>query len=290
MSKGRQIRICAALCALAALLTGARAEETRQDFPDNSRFTVQRFQDQEGMGAITATALGQDAQGFLWVGTQTGLYRYDGTRAKKMLEVESIIGHYVVDLLIAPDGTPWFAGTRGIAFYKDGQFQKLEIPASAMPLLNGVQVFAVDRKGTVYALMYKRGLLVIDPKNPDKPEMIAQGLGAWETPEGIVRALDDSIWFTAGRKLVQLSAGARKVAVQPGIHLPNERVVALQFDGIGMLWLRTATRLAHVDRRERRLIFAEEVAGEANEEEGKPSVDSEGRLLVPSSSGLNWQQ
>jgi len=71
MSKGRQIRICAALCALAALLTGARAEETRQDFPDNPRFTVQRFQDQEGMGAITATALGQDAQGFLWIGTQT---------------------------------------------------------------------------------------------------------------------------------------------------------------------------------------------------------------------------
>ena len=83
------------------------------------------------MGAVTSTALGQDAQGFLWIGTQTGLYRYDGTRAKKMPDVESMIGHYVVDLLIAPDGTPWFAGTRGIAFYKDGQFQKLEIPASS---------------------------------------------------------------------------------------------------------------------------------------------------------------
>ncbi|HXJ13959.1 MAG TPA: diguanylate cyclase [Candidatus Limnocylindrales bacterium] len=242
------------------------------------------------MGAVTTTALGQDAQGFLWIGTQTGLYRYDGTRAKKMPEVESIIGHYVVDLLIAPDGTPWFAGTRGIAFYKEGQFQKLEIPASSMPLLNGVQVFAVDRQGIVYALMYKRGLLILDPKNPGKTETIAQTLSSWETPEGIVRALDDSIWFTAGRKLVQLSAATRKVAVQPGIHLPNERVVALQFDGIGMLWLRTATGLARVDTREHKLEFAEEVAGEANDEEGKPSVDAEGKLLVPSSSGLYWQQ
>jgi len=290
MSKGRQIRICAALCALAALLTGARAEETRQDFPDNPRFTVQRFQDQEGMGAITATALGQDAQGFLWIGTQTGLYRYDGTRAKKMPEVESIIGHYVVDLLIAPDGTPWFAGTRGIAFYKDGQFQKLEIPASSMPLLNGVQIFAVDSRGIVYALTYKRGLLKLDPKNPGKTETIAQGLGNWETPEGIVRSVDDSIWFTAGRKLVHLNAGSRQMEVEPGIRLPNERVVALQFDGIGMLWLRTATRLARVDLRDRKLIFEEEVAGEANEEEGKPSVDAEGKLLVPSSAGLYWQQ
>jgi diguanylate cyclase (GGDEF)-like protein len=271
-------------------VTGVRGEEARSDFPDNPRFTVQRFEDQEGMGAVTTTALGQDAQGFLWIGTQTGLYRYDGTRAKKMPEVEGIIGHYVVDLLIAPDGTPWFAGTRGIAFYKDGQFQKLEIPPSSMPLLNGVQVFAVDSKGVVYALMYKRGLLILDPKNPGKTETIAQGLGTWEMPEGIVRAVDDSIWFSAGRRLVHLNAESRKIVVEPGIRLPNERVVALQFDGIGMLWLRTATRLARVDTREHKLTFAAEVVGEANEEEGKPSVDAEGKLLVPSSSGLYWQQ
>src|SRR5258708_2521554 len=290
MSKGRQIRICAALCALAALPAGARAAEKRQGFPENPRFTVQRVQDQEGMGAITANALGQKAQGFLWIGTQTGLYRYDGTRAKKMPEVESIIGHYVVDLLIAPDGTPWFAGTRGIAFYKDGQFQKLEIPASSMPLLNGVQIFAVDGRGIVYALTYKRGLLKLDPKNPGKTETIAQGLSNWDTPEGIVRSVDDSIWLTAGRSLVDLNAGSRQMEVESGIRLPNERVVALQFDGIGMLWLRTATRLARVDLRDRKLIFEEEVAGEANEEEGKPSVDAEGKLLVPRSAGLYWQQ
>src|SRR5260370_12541309 len=78
--------------------------------------------------------------------------------------------------------------------------------------------------------------------------------------------------------------------VEPGIRLPNERVVALQFDGIGMLWLRTATQLARVDLRDRKLLFEEGVAGEANEEEGKPSLDAEGKLLVPSSAGLYWQQ
>src|SRR5260370_8019583 len=109
MSKGRQIRICAALCALAALPTGARAEETRQDFPENPRFTVQRFQDQEGMGAITATALGQDAHGFLWIGTQTGLYPYDGTRPKKIPEVHTIILHSITPLLFAPSAPPCLA-------------------------------------------------------------------------------------------------------------------------------------------------------------------------------------
>lgn len=52
---------------------------------------MQRPEDQFGLEAVTVTAMGQDAQGFLWIGTQTGLYRYDGARAQKMSEVEGTI-------------------------------------------------------------------------------------------------------------------------------------------------------------------------------------------------------
>ena len=282
--------MCALLCALAAFLGEVRAAENRSTFPDNPRFSVQRFEDQHGMGAVTATALAQDAQGFLWIGTQTGLYRYDGTRAIKMIEVESMIGHYVVDMLIAPDGTPWFAGNRGIASYKDGEFHQLPIPVSSLPLLSGVQVFAVDSKGIAYLLLYKRGLLVLDPKNPTKTESLARDLSDWETPEGILRTSDDSIWFTAGRKLAHLSAGSRKMEIEPGIKLPSDRVVALLQDGNGALWLRTAMKLARVDLHGHKLMIERSVVGAANEEEGKPSIDAQGKLLVPSSSGLYWQE
>src|SRR5579862_6255119 len=156
------MRVCVLLCVLAGLVVGARGKPTRPDFPDNPRYSVLRFEDHQGMGAVTATALGQDAQGFLWIGTQTGLYRFDGTRSKKMADAESMIGHYVVDMLIAPDGTPWFAGNRGIAFYKNGEFHRLPIPVTSMALLNGVQIFAVDSQGTAYVLMYKRGLMILD--------------------------------------------------------------------------------------------------------------------------------
>jgi len=57
-------------------------------FPDHPRLTVQRLADQYGLGAVTTTAMGQDKEGFLWIGTQTGLYRYDGTRARKRGDVE----------------------------------------------------------------------------------------------------------------------------------------------------------------------------------------------------------
>ena len=289
MPVGSRIRLFALLCALAFAGLCAGAEAKHVDFPDNARFSVRRFQDQQGLGAATATCVAQDAQGFLWIGTQTGLYRFDGTRAKKMTEVESFIGHYVVDMLIAPDGTPWFAGTRGVAFYKDGEFQPLRIPPSSLPLLNGVQIFAVDSEGVAYLLTYKRGMLVVDPRNPGTAETIAQNLSDWETPAGIVRAPDDSIWFTAGQRLVHFDRKTRDYEIDPGIRLPNERVVALLEDGGGTLWLRTAMHLARVDRKAHRLLMEEGVRAEANEEEGKPSLDGHGRLLVPSSSGLYWQ-
>jgi len=111
------------LCAIACGI-GARGPVCAQvSYPENSRYTVERLADQYGLGAVTVTAMGQDSQGYLWIGTQTGLYRYDGARAEKMSEVEGLIGHYILDLVIAPDGTPWFAGNHGVAHYKNEQFE-----------------------------------------------------------------------------------------------------------------------------------------------------------------------
>jgi diguanylate cyclase (GGDEF)-like protein len=272
------------------LLPGAFAQQPHISFPASPRFTIQRLEEQFGLDAVTVTAMGQDAQGFLWIGTQTGLYRYDGARARKMTEVESIIGHYVTDLLIAPDGTPWFAGNHGIAHFRNGQFEQLAIPPSAMPLAAGNQLFAVDSKGIVYILLFKRGVLRFDPGNPSAARLIGEAEGILDASAGIVRAADDSIWFTFSTHLAHIPAGSNSLEVDPKIELPKDRVVALLFDGTQTLWLRTSVQLARLDPQLHTLNFEKSVVGTANEEEGKPSLDQRGRLLVPSSGGLYWQE
>jgi diguanylate cyclase (GGDEF)-like protein len=275
---------------IATLLSGASAQQPRVSFPDSPRFTIQRLEEQFGLDAVTVTAMGQDAQGFLWIGTQTGLYRYDGARARKMAEVESITGHYVTDLLVAPDGTPWFAGNHGIAHFKNGQFEQLPIPASEMPMASGNQLFAVDSKGIVYILLFKRGVLRIDPGNPSATKLIGEAEGIEENAAGIVRAADDSIWFTFSTHLAHIPAGTNSLEIDPKIKVPKERIVALLVDGTQTLWLRTAMQLDRVDPQLHKISAETSVAGTANEEEGKPSIDQRGRLLVPSSGGLYWQQ
>ena len=279
----------ACLCAVSGV-AGARVDGPKPlSFPDHPRFTVQRLADQYGLGAITATAMGQDKEGFLWIGTQTGLYRYDGTRARKMSDVEGLIGHYILDLVIAPDGTPWFAGNRGIAHYKAGRFESVAIPASAMPLGNGTQLIAVDSKEVVYAALYNHGLLRVDTKNPAQTKVFADADGIDDTVYGIARAENDSVWFTFGTHLAHLDAGNNAVEVDKEIQLPKERVVALVWDGTGALWLRSAMKLAKLDTVAHKLIRGEVAIGPADEEEGRPMLDQHGKLLVPSSTGLYWQ-
>lgn len=287
-------RLChlRALCLLlAAFITPAAwGADSRVSFPGNSRFTVLRLADQHGLGAVTVTALAQDKDGFLWIGTQTGLYRFDGVRAQKIAEVEAIVGHYIVDMLIAPDGTPWFAGNHGIAHLRNGVFEKLPIPASAMPLAAGNQIFAVDSRGVVYMLLFNRGILRLNPDNPAGFRIFDEADGLSDAVGGIVRGPDDAIWFTSSGRLGSIKPSADGVHFDPAIHISKERVVALVFDGSKSLWVRTATQLARLDMQSHKLIPERHPIPPANQEEGKPTLDQHGRLLVPSSAGLYWQR
>jgi diguanylate cyclase (GGDEF)-like protein len=286
---GRKIGILVLLCALTAALGPHAPAQSSVSFPDNPRFTVQRLADEFGLGAVTVTSMGQDSQGFVWIGTQTGLYRYDGARARKIAEVEGLIGHYVIDVVIAPDGTPWFAGNRGIAHFKNGQFEALAIPPAALPLGNGSQFFAVDSKDVVYVALFEGGILRADSRHPSQTRILEEDAGVGRPVNGIVRAQDDSIWFVSGTYLAHLEPDSMKAVVDGRAKVPRERAIALVWDLQHRLWLRTSTKVARLDPVSHQFIYEDVAVGPSDEVEGKPTLDQKGRLLVPSLTGLYWQ-
>lgn len=64
------------------------------------------------------SALAQDADGFIWIGTQKGLVRYDGYRYRRFTanpdDPGSLTGDFVRSLWLAPDGRLW------VGTYADG--------------------------------------------------------------------------------------------------------------------------------------------------------------------------
>lgn len=79
----------------------------------------------DGLPQNTVGAIVQDNDGFVWLGTQEGLVRYDGTefRVFDRTNTPEIRVNQINQLVVAADGALW-AGTRGggLLRYEDGRF------------------------------------------------------------------------------------------------------------------------------------------------------------------------
>jgi ligand-binding sensor domain-containing protein len=62
----------------------------------------------DGLQSLTILSLAQDGAGYIWAGSEGGLYRYDGTRFRLMAAAEGLpCATEVHDLFVAADGALW---------------------------------------------------------------------------------------------------------------------------------------------------------------------------------------
>jgi ligand-binding sensor domain-containing protein len=93
-------------------------------------------------------AIAQTPDGYLWLGTEFGLLRFDGVRNVpwQPAEGQHLASNYVFSLLAARDGILWIGTWDGLASWKDGRLTQY-------PELAGHYVFSLieDRDGVVWA-------------------------------------------------------------------------------------------------------------------------------------------
>ena len=108
----------------------ARDNRSRASYSQNIRF--EHFSLEEGLSQSTATVIFQDSKGFLWIGTEDGLNRYDGYNFKiykpNTDDPNSLTDRWITALAEDPKGNLW-VGTRlgGLNRYdpKTGKFTHL---------------------------------------------------------------------------------------------------------------------------------------------------------------------
>ena len=108
--------------------------------------TAWTYRDGFMQGAVNAIA--QTPDGYLWLGTQSGVVRFDGVRAVPLplRPGQQLPSTSVGALLAARDGTLWIGTLDGLVSWKNGQL-------TAYPALARRTVLALvqDRAGTVWA-------------------------------------------------------------------------------------------------------------------------------------------
>ena len=110
----------------------------------------------DGLSSAVTSAVARDAEGFLWVGTQSGADRYDGARVRAFGTADGLPDSYVRALHTDPTtGTLWAGTDRGLARY-DATRERF-VPVGAPDAVGPVLVLA-SVGGTVWAGT-ERGLL-----------------------------------------------------------------------------------------------------------------------------------
>jgi ligand-binding sensor domain-containing protein len=137
-----------AIIAAAVLLACCRCATALNPSLDINQYAHNAWTIREGFlkGAISSIA--QTPDGYLWLGTEFGLLRFDGVQSVPWQppKGERLPSSFVRSLLAARDGRLWIGTTEGLASWKDGKL-------AHYPELAGQAVVSLfeDREGTVWA-------------------------------------------------------------------------------------------------------------------------------------------
>lgn len=108
---------------------------------------------QDGLPQISAISIAQDKDGFIWIGTQSGLARFDGVRFVRYTpETEpNLPGIWNRSLYLARDGKLWIGTYKGVAVYDGTKFTP--VPAADTRRWPSLDIFALseDASGRIWA-------------------------------------------------------------------------------------------------------------------------------------------
>jgi len=170
----------------------AWALDPAKPFP---QYVANSWSIQDGLPQISVLSIAQDREGYIWVGTQDGLARFDGvhfTTFTPRVEPE-LPGIWVRALLLGRDGRLWIGTYKGLAVYSQGAFRAVR-PAdrAAYPMLD-VRAIAQLADGTVLVatttgVMRVEGDHLVTVDNAVKPAeaLLQRADGLWIGSTGVV--------------------------------------------------------------------------------------------------------
>ena len=254
-----RLHACAALlgCAFAARAGPAPA----------GRFSFRTYGGEQGLENQVAWRAAQDAQGFLWVGTEDGAYRYDGERFQHFGVADGLPSNWVIKIENAA-GQLWVGTFHGLARWDGARFESApDVPSSQV---NGL---AVGPTGQLWVAS-AGGLFrqAVDRFEAAPEWTFGEAHAVWVDPDGSVFATQQGVLHKLGGRAWGAAEGLR-----------SERIDAIRRDARGRLWLRSARHLwvAEGDRFEDKSAL---MPGKSDG--GYLALDRAGTLWVPTDHGL----
>ncbi len=250
-------------------------------------YSFRTFGSSEGLTNLAVRQIYEDRSGFIWVSTENGIFRYDGDRFEAFGPAQGIPHTSGAAFGEAPDGSLLAGGDFGLYRLRGNRFEKLPFAFRRVSWAQGIQS---DGKGHTF-LGTDSGLLELSfgPGPVGLKLRSFPPVPGTSSPEvGGILLEGDILWYGCGLQLCRMDQqGTRVFGRESG--LPDRALLVIRRDRNGDLWVRAKSEgiyfLPSGQKEFRRPDMP--IPGVAI---GLPSVDLDGRILLPSPDGLLIRQ
>ncbi len=250
------------------------------------RYSFQFYDQDAGLTNLTPQCLLQDRMGFLWVGTQNGLFRFDGVHFVHYGLSRGIPSPSIDSLLETEDGTVWAGTPAGVARRRRSALEVVGFEPLSLPEGSGTvqpNGLATDHHGRIF-IGTSKGLLVGNPEGAQYRFELQKLPTDRTAASGIYVGSSDHVWLWCGTQICRFENGAVNVVSRDLGIIPN-RAASIITDREGNLWARSALNLFIRPKGSNDFVTMDEGLPASNSF-AKLYLDRDGKLLVPTDLGL----
>jgi diguanylate cyclase (GGDEF)-like protein len=281
-------RMCRVLAKLALLLPAMAAAQ---------QMPLRYYGQQDGLANLAITAMVRDQAGYLWIGTQNGLFRYNGADFRRYGLAEGLGEPLITAMLADHENKLWVGNYNGL-FLKVGE--------RLLPVLRddgrkidiwSAQSLAVSPDGQRYVVtgqkVYTLGLR--DGKTQVQPVFSTEQIErhvALASISSVLPEADAALWLGCGESLCH--SGPRGITVWAAAQgVPADNWQAILRDRSGQLWARGDHHIVALPSGARSFIDRTPPGDLLRKDNLLPVLveDSQGRVLSNVDDGLvRWDQ
>ncbi|HEX4772494.1 MAG TPA: two-component regulator propeller domain-containing protein [Bryobacteraceae bacterium] len=190
-----------------------------------------------GLSESSVMSIAQTPDGYLWVGTEGGLYRFDGTTFTRFdkQNTRALRTNVITALLVDRRGVLWIGTAgKGVVWLVDGEFRRA--PAVSGGGEDSVTSFFEDRHGRMFVGTDGHGLIRFDHGNAERLTR-ADGLPN-DTIFSVSGDGEDTVWIATQSGISQI-AGKRRIRIATDAKTSLSDARSIFCDRTGALWIGT---------------------------------------------------
>jgi signal transduction histidine kinase/CheY-like chemotaxis protein len=242
------------------------------------RYSFKSYAEEQGLTNLSINAMLEDHNGLVWVGTDNGLFWYDGKTFREFGAKDEFLSKNIQSLHESPDGTLWIATRRDLLRRSGEHFAAID--AGPVEFI-GASTLASDRQSRLYVAT-RQGLARVEPAK-DGAGYHIQWLFT-KRVRSVALDSNEEVWFGCENNLCRLDSD-HAVNVEAQYQLPPQQWDAILADAQGNLWVRSLRRLFELVKGTQKFV-ARDTGLPPSGTIGLLSRSPNGGILVPLDTGL----